>query len=215
MTTQLNLTFDPPADLLSRLRANGLPPEVAVSTHTNLRTMVSFNRRSGLRVHAGYAAAPDAVITAIVQWARPWMTRARRQAVSRMLLTFPVHNHAAPTRKPSRRPEAEQPGDAEKLERLRGLHDELNHRHFGGRLSEVPIRLSAKMRRKLGLYEAKANVHGAMIAIGRRHLARGGWKAVTETLLHEMVHQWQDETGRKVDHRAGFWRKAAEVGVGR
>ena len=33
------------------------------------------------------------------------------------------------------------------------------------------------------------------------------------TLLHEMVHQWQHETGRVVDHGAEFRRKAREVGI--
>jgi hypothetical protein len=116
MTTQLALALEPPADLVTRLRAEGLPLTIPVSTHTNLRTMVSFNHRNGLRVHSGYAAAPDAVIAAIVEWARPWMPRARRKAASRVLLGFPVHQHAAPSRKPSRRPEAAQPGDAERLE---------------------------------------------------------------------------------------------------
>jgi hypothetical protein len=31
--------------------------------------------------------------------------------------------------------------------------------------------------------------------------------------LHEMVHQWQAETGLPVDHGASFRRKAREVGV--
>ena len=28
-----------------------------------------------------------------------------------------------------------------------------------------------------------------------------------------MVHQWQDETGRAIDHGAGFRAKAREVGI--
>ena len=51
------------------------------------------------------------------------------------------------------------------------------------------------------------------IGISRRHL-RHGWAEVEETVLHEMVHQWQAETGRPVDHGAGFRRKAREVGIG-
>jgi len=51
------------------------------------------------------------------------------------------------------------------------------------------------------------------IAISRRHIARHLWSEVEHTLLHEMVHQWQAETGLPVDHRAAFRRKAAEVGV--
>ena len=50
------------------------------------------------------------------------------------------------------------------------------------------------------------------IAVSRRHL-RHGWAEVEATLLHEMVHQWQAETGRPVDHGPGFRRKAEAVGV--
>jgi hypothetical protein len=51
------------------------------------------------------------------------------------------------------------------------------------------------------------------ITISRRHLRRDGWPAATDTLLHEMVHQWQAETGRPVDHGIEFRRKAREVGI--
>ena len=56
--------------------------------------------------------------------------------------------------------------------------------------------------------------HGpAEIAISRRHLRRHGWQEALHTLLHEMVHQWQDETGQPIDHSSVFRRKAREVGV--
>jgi predicted SprT family Zn-dependent metalloprotease len=42
---------------------------------------------------------------------------------------------------------------------------------------------------------------------------RGPWADVEETLLHEMVHQWQAESGRRVDHGREFRRKAREVGI--
>jgi hypothetical protein len=51
------------------------------------------------------------------------------------------------------------------------------------------------------------------IAISRRHLARHDWAEVEHTLLHEMVHQWQAESGLRVDHGPTFRRKAREVGV--
>jgi hypothetical protein len=51
------------------------------------------------------------------------------------------------------------------------------------------------------------------IAISRRHLARHPWAEVEHTLLHEMVHQWQAESGLPVDHLGGFRRKAREVGI--
>jgi hypothetical protein len=51
------------------------------------------------------------------------------------------------------------------------------------------------------------------IAISRRHIARHPWPEVEHTLLHEMVHQWQAESGLRVDHGPTFRRKAVEVGV--
>jgi hypothetical protein len=36
---------------------------------------------------------------------------------------------------------------------------------------------------------------------------------VEHTLLHEMVHQWQAETGNPVDHGPTFRHKARQVGV--
>ena len=51
------------------------------------------------------------------------------------------------------------------------------------------------------------------ITMSRRHIARHSWAEVEHTLLHEMVHQWQAETGLRVDHGPTFRRKAREVGV--
>jgi hypothetical protein len=43
----------------------------------------------------------------------------------------------------------------------------------------------------------------------RRH----GWPEALHTLLHEMVHQWQDETSHTIDHGATFRAKARAVGI--
>jgi hypothetical protein len=51
------------------------------------------------------------------------------------------------------------------------------------------------------------------IALSRRHLAEHPWSEVEHTMLHEMVHQWQAETGRSIDHGHTFRQKAREVGV--
>jgi predicted SprT family Zn-dependent metalloprotease len=69
------------------------------------------------------------------------------------------------------------------------------------------------MKRRLG--ELVVGVDGlpTEIGISRRHIARHAWSEVAHTVLHEMVHQWQAETGRAVDHGAEFRAKAREVGV--
>ena len=45
---------------------------------------------------------------------------------------------------------------------------------------------------------------GAEIVISRRHIRRHGWPEALETLLHEMVHQWQDERRHPIDHGSGL-----------
>ena len=70
------------------------------------------------------------------------------------------------------------------------------------------------MKSRLGHYTAgTAAGEPAEIAISRAHLRKHGWEEVLHTLLHEMVHQWQDETGHPIDHGRVFRAKAREVGV--
>jgi hypothetical protein len=69
------------------------------------------------------------------------------------------------------------------------------------------------MLRKLGEITLDQDDRVSVITIGRKHVDRDGWEQVTVTLLHEMVHQWQAETGIKVDHGKEFRRKATEVGI--
>lgn len=202
-------------DLAGRLHAIGLPQATPVVPHLNRRVLVTVTARGALRVHAGYAHAPDEVLAAIVRWARPRARRADRLAAQRVLIGFPVHDHAAPRPRPDRpKPPAVRPGDLPILERLGALHAELNERHFSGVLGGVTLVLSTRMRRRLGEFRPASGPgerHG--IAIGHRHLARDGWQRATETLLHEMVHQWQAETGRPLGHGSDFRRKCAEIGI--
>jgi hypothetical protein len=195
--------------LVERLRRLGVPAAVPVHLHRNRQVMVSRSG-AGLRVHAGYESAPDPVVAAIAAWAKPGSRPADRRAAARVFLGFSVHQGSPPARR--RRPEPPAPGDALRLAKLEGLHRVLNQRWFAGSLSEVPIELSGRMRRKLGHYEPRANGR-AVIVLSRRHLRRDGWSRAADTLLHEMVHQWQDESGLPVDHGPGFRRKAVAVGI--
>jgi hypothetical protein len=70
------------------------------------------------------------------------------------------------------------------------------------------------MRARLGHYMSAApSGEPAEIVVSRRHIRRHGWDDAIETLVHEMVHQWQAETGAPLDHGAGFRKKAVEVGI--
>lgn len=93
-------------------------------------------------------------------------------------------------------------------------HAALNATRFGGALSTVPIRISRRMKSRLGRYTWRGQSgRDAGIVISRRHIRRHGWEEAIHTLLHEMVHQWQDESGLKVDHGREFRRKARAVGI--
>jgi hypothetical protein len=183
-----------------------------VLTHTNRTVMLSLNKRV-LRVHRGYAFAPDRVLQAIVRFLNPRVPRALRRRAEQEFLAFPVDAYA-PSRPRAERQERARPGDIAFLYRLESLHRQLNAQHFGGALGEIRIRLSGRMRTRLGELAVEIRSgHPLDIAISRRHIARHAWSEVEHTLLHEMVHQWQAEIGLRIDHGRTFRQKAREVGV--
>ena len=198
--------------LESRLLMLGLREVERVVTHTNRTVMLSLQRRV-LRIHRGYSYAPDRVLTAIVRFLNPRVPRALRRVAEREFLQFPVEEHAPPPAGAGRR-ERPRPGDVLLLHRLETLYHQLNRKHFGGALGEIPIRLSNRMRRRLGELSVDIRTGKPIeLSLSRRHIAGHGWAEVEHTLLHEMVHQWQAENGIPVDHGRTFRRKAREVGV--
>ncbi len=207
---QLMLDLNAPpknaAELLAKLRAFGLRRIDNCRLTRNRNVMVSYGAGE-LRVHEGYLGAPDDVLQAIVQFVEG-RNRGERSAARRRIVAFPVPVHRASPRRERTRPE-----DTGLAERLRRAHSELNARHFAGKLAPVPVRISRRMKSRLGHYTAATNGEPAEIAISWRHYRRHGWQETLHTLLHEMVHQWQDETGLPLDHGPAFRRKAAEVGV--
>jgi len=100
------------------------------------------------------------------------------------------------------------------VEQLTEAYHKYNTERFGDALHPVQIRISRRMKHRLGHYMA-ATKHGlpAEIAISLRHLQRDSWEDVLHTLIHEMVHQWQDESGLPIDHGEHFRTKAREVGI--
>jgi hypothetical protein len=173
----------------------------------NRTVMVSFSGGE-LRVHEGYLEAPEDVLRAIVRFVCG-RTRAERAKAREAILS---HQIARPST--ARRRERASPEDAPAIDQLRRFHAHYNRLYFGGRLRAVPIRLSARMRTRLGHYTAATPAgEAAEIVIGREHIRRHGWEEALHTLLHEMVHQWQDESGHAIDHGATFRKKAREVGI--
>lgn len=197
--------------LPDRLHLLGLREIERVITHTNRTVMLSLSRRT-LRIHRGYAFAPDRILKAIVRFLNPRIPRARRRAAEREFLAFPVQVYAPSPERPPRTERA-RPGDVMLLHRLETLHRGLNLQHFGGTLGEIPIRLSAQMRSRLGEFSIDLRTGQTEIALSRRHLDRHPWSEIEHTMLHEMVHQWQAESGLPVNHGPVFRQKAREVGV--
>lgn len=196
--------------LVQRLGRLGLRAVRQVVLHRNRTVMVSY-AKGVLRIHRGYAYAPDRVLQAVVTFLSSRISRAERRRAEATLLAFPVEQYAPPAQ---RRRLATTPRDRKVLTALRNAHDRLNRRHFSGALSDIPIRLSARMRSQLGEVVLEERTHRPVeIALSRRHLLRDGWEEIERTLLHEMIHQWQAESGLPVNHGAAFRRKARAVGV--
>ncbi len=196
-----------PDAFLHALRAHGLRGVDRIVFTRNRRTMVSL-ARGVLRVHEGFATAPPEVQIAIATFATS-RNRAKRNVARDVIVSYPV-----PIRPVSRRPAEQHPDDEAMSVRLTTLHAQLNLEHFNGELAQLEIQLSRRLARRLGHYTPRVMTGGiGEIVMSRRHVRRDGWPEAIHTLLHEMVHQWQDETGRSVDHGSGFRAKCRAVGI--
>ncbi len=178
--------------LLRRLSEVGLGGERPVEIHENRTVLVSITKQGALRLHRGFAYAPDRILQALVVFAHPEAQAGEQRRAEQAIVAFPTDDFLGPGRR-RRRPERVRPGD---------------------RLGPVPIRLSRRMRTRLGELTVDPGGHQPLeIAVSRQHVEHDGWEEVMHTLLHEMVHQWQVESGQEADHGPGFRRKAREVGV--
>jgi SprT-like family len=197
----------PDADaMLTVLCALGLHSITRCRLTRNRTVMVSF-RGDELRVHEAFLEAPNDVLQAIVAFVQGRGV-ARRRAKG-VIVGYPIGARPAPLRR-----EQTHPDDMLLVARLLEIHARCNRDHFDRALRTPAIRVSRRMRSALGSYHpARADERGAEIVISRRHIRRHGWAAACETLLHEMVHQWQDESGLSLDHGATFRRKARQVGI--
>lgn len=203
---QLELSFDRGQGLEARLRAAGLRGSSRVTLTRNRSVYVSW-KADVLRVHEAFVEAPDEVIQAIVGFVQG--RGIARRLARKVILEYPVPRGTTP----ARRQDAIHPDDRAACERLTREHARLNAERFAGALKPLKVRVSRRMRTRLGHYALAASHGTAEIVISRRHLRRHGWDEVLDTLLHEMVHQWQEESGLPVDHRAAFRAKARAVGA--
>jgi hypothetical protein len=194
------------AELLRALRSLGLRRITSCRLTSNRRVMVSSSA-SELRVHEGYLTAPVQVLRAIVTLVEGGR-RASRSEARRVILS-----HKVPLGQREPRRESTHPADLQFVRRLCAEHERLNRERFDGALAGIEIGVSRRMAKRLGHYSPGSASRPPQISISLRHIRRHPWGEVTETLLHEMVHQWQHETGAQLDHGPGFRRKAREVGA--
>jgi hypothetical protein len=212
---QLALELDeaPPKnaeELKARLRRLGLGGQYTVRLTSNRTVVVSYSGGE-LRIHNSFLAADEEVWKAIITFVHG-RTRVARNEARRTILEFPVARQVdAPRRK--RAPERTNPADAPLIRELSRLHHAYNAERFDGALREIPIRISRRMKSRLGHYSPASEGCEPEIVLSRRHIRRDGWEEALHTLLHEMVHQWQDEQGLVVDHGASFRAKARAVGI--
>lgn len=199
-------------ELRDRLVRLGLDPRYRCRLTSNRTVFVSYSDDE-VRIHRGYLDASEDVWRAIVAFVHA-TTRRASAAARRELLAYPVDRGATVEHAPRRASEKTHPDDFAMTERLRRAHESVNRERFNGMLGAIPIRVSRRMKSRLGHYTHRTTSGDrGEIAISRRHIRRNGWPAAIETLVHEMVHQWQDETGLPVDHGRGFRAKARAVGI--
>ncbi|MEO8576259.1 MAG: SprT-like domain-containing protein [Gemmatimonadales bacterium] len=213
---QLSLELDAPPrsseDLRRSLMRLGLAANYSLRLTQNRTVLVSFTDRE-VRIHRGYLEAPDEILLSVVRFVQG-RTRRERADARRGLLQWKIPTHAHAPRRPRRQAERTNPADERLSSQLAKHHADLNAMKFGGELAGVPIRVSRRMKSRLGHYTWRGQAgHEPEIVISRRHIRRDGWDEAIHTLLHEMVHQWQDERGLKVDHGREFRHKARAVGI--
>ena len=212
---QLALELDeaPPRnadELRTRLQRLGLGNQYRVRLTTNRTVVVSYSGGE-LRIHNSFLGADEEVWKAIIVFVHG-RNRVVRQDARRTILEFPVaRSHDPPRRR--RSPERTNPADLPLIRELSRWHVVYNDERFDGALREVPIRISRRMKSRLGHYSPASEGCVPEIVLSRRHIRRDGWDEALHTLLHEMVHQWQDEQGLVVDHGTSFRAKARAVGI--
>ncbi len=205
-----------PEDVLlgRRLELLGLARPAALRLTDNRSVMVSLSARGVLRIHRGYARAPDRVLRAVVRFLTPGTSRGMRRAAEHEILSFRPDGPAGGPRGGGRSPDRPRAGDREKCERLGRMFTDYNSRYFGATLPALPFRISGRMSTRLGqLCLRHETGEPYEITVSRGHIDRHGWVETAGTLLHEMVHLWQHVNGHRVDHGPAFRRKAEQIGV--
>src|SRR2546423_2227761 len=208
----LELDESPPTnaeELRTRLQRLGLGSQYRVRL-TSIQPVVVRSGGGELRIPNSFLEASEGAWKAIITFVHG-RTRVARNAARRTILEFPFAKPEAPRRK--RAPEKPHPADMPLIRQLDQWHRAYNDERFGGQLREIPIRISRRMRSRLGHYSPAAEGCEPQIVISRRHIRRDGWDEAVHTLLPEMVHQWQGEQRLLAHHGPSLRAKARGVGI--
>src|SRR2546423_7862476 len=196
-------------ELRTRLQRLGLGAQYRVRLTTNRTVVVSYSGGE-LRIHNSFLGADEEVWKAIIVFVHG-RTRVLRQEARRTILEFPVARSSDQPRR-KRSPERTNPADLPLIRELSRWHVEYNEERFGGALREIPIRISRRMKSRLGHYSPASEGYVPEIGLSRRPIRRDGWDEALHTLLHEMVHQWQGEQGRGGEHGGALRRGGRAAG---
>jgi len=193
------------ADRLSLLLAE----RVRLTVTDNTSTMVSFRRTRGLvsfRVHQMFLDAPPTVVDALADYA----ARGRRSAGS--VIDAYVRANEDRIRRSRVERQVRRLDPFGRVHDLQAIFDELNARHFGGRIDarigwgrEAPGRRRRSI--KMGTYFHDARVIKIHPALDREEVPAF---FVAFVVFHEMLHQAEPPRivgGRRVSHTPEFRRR--------
>jgi len=215
------------SDLLAHLRARGAVRLQRIRFRRNRRTIWSLTGAGTvLNLHSAYREAPPHVLEAFAVIAREALRRtpAFRKAaqVVRGWEGLLPEMFRSPVEHPSRRTPPRRPpprkgpccATAAQIAYLEGLYAQLNRTRFEGRLPEkLPIRLSARMRSRMGHmlpgWDGRARTV-VELALNPDLMLEGNGRDRVDTLAHEMAHaaHWLFEGGRG---HGPDWRRWARV----
>ena len=104
------------------------------------------------------------------------------------------------------------------LGRLYVEYHETNDRHFAGLLPMIPLYIESaarpgKERTVAFLWADDFTGQPRYIVLDDASVQSESWKAITDTLKHEMIHVWQAVTGRAVNHGPAFKRMAKKLDI--
>lgn len=213
-------------EICSELRRHGATGLESVRLRANRSTIWSLTKAGRqLNLHRAFAAAPTSLLRRFVVIVNEGglASAASRAASAELAAWAPLHRDLARVR--SEAASASEaggrrgvsccgtPGQRRYLDKLYGY---LNRTRFGGRLpQEVPIRLSNRMKSRLGQMvpgEIEGRRRVLEVALNIDLMLRGNGRARVDTLVHEMAHVADWLFDGEVGHGPTWKRWAREAG---